>query len=194
MAGQFGVTKPADVAASGIIGGAVTGALGGLAADLAAGGLTFGAGALIGGIVGALGAGGVAQVYNLAHGVVDGKVGWSANFLAQRPGAALLRYLAVAHYGRGRGDWIEGEYPRHWQPLVDAVSERHRGEMQSVWSAADQGASVDELAQRLQPVITAMTIETLSRLYPEAERIFAADNPVVLGKTLAITALNALPQ
>ena len=172
IAGQFGVTKPADVATSGVIGGAATGALGGLAADLAAGGLTFGAGALIGGIVGALGAGGAARAYNRARGAVDGKVGWSAQFLAQRPGAAVLRYLAVAHYGRGRGDWAEGEYPPHWQALVDELTERHRGKIESVWSAADQGASVDEAAKRLHPVITAMAREALVRLYPEAERIF----------------------
>ena len=172
VAGQFGVTKPADVATSGMIGGAVTGTLGGLAADLAAGGLTFGAGALIGGIVGALGASGAARAYNLARGAVDGKVRWSADFLAQRPGAALLRYLAVAHYGRGRGDWIHGEYPSHWQSLVDEVTERHRGEIESVWSVADQDASVDEVAKRLHPIIRAMARETLVRLYSEAECIF----------------------
>jgi len=172
VAGQFDVAKPADIGTSGVIGGVVTGALGGLAADLAAGGLTFGAGALIGGIVGALGASGAAGAYNLARGVVDGKVGWSVDFLRQRPGAALLRYLAVAHYGRGRGDWVEGEYPRHWQPLVDEVTQRHRGEAESVWRFADEGASVDEVARLLQPIITAAARETLLRLYPEAERVF----------------------
>jgi hypothetical protein len=103
VAGQFAVAKPADVGTSGVIGGVVTGALGGLAADLAAGGLTFGAGALLGGIVGTLGASGAAGATTL-RGVVDGKVGWSVEFLSQRPAAAPLRYLAVAHYGRGRGE------------------------------------------------------------------------------------------
>jgi hypothetical protein len=163
---------PADIGTSGAIGGVVTGALGGLAADLAAGGLTFGAGALLGGIVGALGASGATRAYNLARGVVDGKVGWSADFLAQRPGAALLRYLAVAHYGRGRGEWVDGEYPSHWRQLVDEVTQRHRGEAQRVWSLADEGASVDEVARLLQPIITAAARETLVRLYPQAERIF----------------------
>jgi hypothetical protein len=175
VAGQFEVAKPADVGASGVIGGVVTGALGGLAADLAAGGLTFGAGALIGGIVGALGASGAAGAYNLARGVVDGKVGWSADFLSQRPGAALLRYLAVAHYGRGRGEWVEGEYPPHWQQLVDEVTQRHRGEAESVWRLADEGASVAEVARLLQPIITATARETLIRLYPEAQRVFESE-------------------
>jgi hypothetical protein len=172
VAGQFDVAKPADTAKSGVIGGLVSGVLGGLAADLAAGGLTFGAGALIGGIVGALGASGAATAYNLVRGAVDGKVGWSLAFLAQRPAAALLRYLAVAHYGRGRGEWVEGEYPPHWQPLVDAVAVRHRDEIIAALPAADQGAGSGAIADALQPVIAAMAIETLVRLYPEAERVF----------------------
>lgn len=172
VAGEFGVSKPADVAASGMIGGAVTGALGGLAADLAAGGLTFGAAALIGGIAGALGASGVAQAYNLARGAVDGKVGWSAEFLAQRPAAALLRYLAIAHFGRGRGEWVEGEYPPHWPPLVGEVAARHQAEIAAVWNVADQDAGVDAIARRLQPIISAMARETLVRLYPDARQIF----------------------
>jgi Domain of unknown function (DUF3482)/50S ribosome-binding GTPase len=172
VAGQFEVAKPADIGTSGVIGGVVTGTLGGLTADLVAGGLTFGAGVLIGGIVGALGASGAATAYNLVRGAVDGKVGWSVEFLAQRPAAALLRYLAVAHYGRGRGEWIEGEYPPHWQQLVEDVSEHDHGEIVPVLRAADQGASADEVARQMQPLITAMVREALVRLYPEAERIF----------------------
>lgn len=172
VAGQINVARPADVGKSGVIGGVVTGALGGLAADLAAGGLTFGAGALIGGIVGALGGSGAATAYNLARGAVDGKAGWSLDFLAQRPGAALLRYLAVAHYGRGRGEWVEGEYPPHWPPLVEEISGRHYEEMVTILRAADQDPNAAAIASRLLPLITAMARETLVRLYPDSARIF----------------------
>jgi hypothetical protein len=171
VAGQFDVAKPADAGTSGVIGGVVSGALGGLAADLAAGGLTFGAGALIGGIIGALGASGAVGAYNFARGVVDGKVGWSADFLTQRVGAALLRYLAVAHYGRGRGEWAEGEYPPHWQRLVHEVTQRYSADAKAVWAQANEGASVAEVARLLHPFITATARETLLRLYPEADRI-----------------------
>ena len=121
VARQFETSPSADVAKTSVIGGLVSGALGGLAADLAAGGLSFGAGALIGGILGALGLGGAAQAYNLALDAEQGSVGWSAPFLTERFGAALLRYLAVAHFGRGRGDWVEGEYPPHWRRVVEDV-------------------------------------------------------------------------
>ena len=40
---------------------------------------------------------------------------WNPELAAQ---AALLRYLAVAHFGRGRGDWAQGESPPHWREVV----------------------------------------------------------------------------
>ena len=169
LAGQFEVEKPMDVATSGAVGGMLTGALGGLAADLASGGLTFGAGALIGGIVGALGAGGVARAYNLARGEQDGRVRWSAEFLTERFSAAILRYLAVAHYGRGRGDWIDSEYPAHWRPLASEVASHHRGELEAISNAA--GIAL-EVTEKLTPIVSKATREVLERLYPEAGEMF----------------------
>ena len=98
---------------------------------------------------------------------------WSAQFLTQRSGAALLRYLAVAHYGRGRGDWVEGEYPAHWRPLVDEVAARYRGELEPIWNA-ERRTSADEVAQLLSPLVSRATREVLERLYPEARELFAA--------------------
>ena len=38
---------------------------------------------------------------------------------------SLLLYLAVAHFGRGRGDWQEGESPEFWKKAVqDAMTEQ----------------------------------------------------------------------
>lgn len=172
LAGQFEVHRPVNVAASGAVGGMVSSALGGLAADLASGGLTLGAGALIGGILGALGVGGAARAYNQARGAQDGQVRWSAEFLTQRFGAAILRYLAVAHYGRGRGDWVESEYPAHWRPLVAEVAARYRGELEPIWNAEGR-TSADEVAQTLRLPVTRATREVLERLYPEASELFA---------------------
>lgn len=172
LTGQFEVAQPIDVATSGAVGGMVSGALGGLAADLASGGITFGAGALIGGIIGALGASGAARAYNHVSGAQDGQVRWSAEFLTERFRAAILRYLAVAHYGRGRGDWIEGEYPAHWRPLVSEVASQCRGELDAIWKAADHYASAKEVAENLTPLVTDATREVLERLYPEAGEMF----------------------
>ena len=160
-----------DVATSGALGGMVSGALGGLAADLGSGGLTFGAGALIGGIIGVLGGGGVARAYNLARGGQDGHVRWSAEFLTQRFVAAILRYLAVAHYGRGRGDWVEGEYPAHWRPLANEVASQYRTELEAIWTAAER-ANAHEVAEQLTPIVSKAMREVLERLYPDAGEMF----------------------
>ena len=188
VAGQFEVSRAADVGKSGMIGGLVSGALGGLVADLHAGGLTFGAGALIGGILGALGASGAAQAYNLARGDESGAVGWSSVFLTQRFTAALLRYMAVAHFGRGRGDWVEGEYPAHWQPLVDEVTSQRSAALDSVWARASQGAARSEIEQALQPLVSAAARDTLLHLYPGAAGIFAADRLAPREGTIVKTA------
>jgi hypothetical protein len=173
VAGQFDVSKRADVGSSGVIGGVVTGALGGLAADLAAGGLTFGAGALIGGILGALGGSGAAHAYNLARGERDGKVGWSAAFLLQRFDAALLRYLAVAHFGRGRGDWVEGEYPTHWHAPVAQASTAQRDVLSALFAGMEaEEIAADALSSALHPLFSAAGREALVRLYPGAAAIF----------------------
>jgi len=173
VAGQFDVSRAAEVGKSGVLGGLVSGALGGLVADLHAGGLTFGAGALIGGILGALGASGAAQAYNLVRGAESGRVGWSTVFLTQRVTAALLRYLAVAHFGRGRGAWVEGEYPPHWQPLVEGVIDRRRAGLDAVWARAAQGVAREDIERAAQPIVTAAAREVLVHLYPSAGRIFS---------------------
>ncbi|MGE5094143.1 MAG: DUF3482 domain-containing protein [Betaproteobacteria bacterium] len=173
LATQFDVTRPTSVNASGVLGGVVSGALGGLAADLSAGGLTLGAGMLIGGVLGALGAGGAAQAYNLARGADAARVRWSASFLAQRPAAALLRYLAVAHYGRGRGDWVEAEYPPHWRIVADGVVEKRRERFEEAWRLASEGAPPAELESRLQPLMGECARAALCALYPEAATLFS---------------------
>ncbi len=177
LAADVRVSRPADVGKTGVIGGIVSGALGGLAADLGAGGFTFGAGALLGGILGALGAGGAARAYNAMAGIDQGMVRWSDEFLRHRPAAAIARYLAVAHYGRGRGDWVEGEYPPHWHSLVEAVVAKRRAELDDLWALAEDGLGGEALARRLEPLVAAAAREALERLYPQSAAIWRAGAP-----------------
>jgi hypothetical protein len=100
-------------------------------------------------------------------------VRWCAEFLAQRTRAALLLYLAVAHYGRGRGDWVQGEAPAHWLALGEDVVRAREGAWQAAWRAADEGTPADELAVILQPGIAAAAREMLVRLYPAAREMLA---------------------
>jgi Domain of unknown function (DUF3482)/50S ribosome-binding GTPase len=171
MGRDVDVDRAADASRAGVLGAALTGALGGLAADLAAGGLTFGAGALIGGVLGAASMRGLARAYNLARGSDATTVRWSAQFLTGRATAAAMRYLAIAHFGRGRGDFVQAEYPAHWHGIVTAAVDARRATLAAIWSSAAAGIPREELAARLEPLIGDVLRECLATLYPGARDI-----------------------
>ena len=153
MGSEFAIDRPADADTASVLGGLVSGALGGLAADLGAGGLTFGAR-------------GLAKAYNLARGANAGTVRWAREFLFARVAAALMRYLAVAHFGRGRGEFVSGLAPAHWQEAVSQALVRRRASLDAIWAgctSAGQAATAAGLA----PLVTASTQEVLIQLYPD---------------------------
>ena len=152
------VRTPVDARQAGLLGAVVSGAATGLSADLLAGGLSFGAGALLGGVVGALTFAGAAWTFNTSTGRHESRVHFSDEFLRTLVVAGLLRYLAVAHFGRGRGGFVEGEAPGFWQSEVETEVAKH------VWRAGDMQAS-DALATLLQRMAT----EVLRRLYPGSQ-------------------------
>ncbi len=130
----FETQRAPDADKASLWGGLVTGALGGLAADVAAGGLTFGAGAVLGGIAGALGARKLTQRYNEERGLAGGTVRWSDEFLEARLGAAIIRYLAVAHFGRGRGEFAASDPAPRWQAVVAAALAQRAAERAGLWA------------------------------------------------------------
>ncbi|MEO7245471.1 MAG: hypothetical protein ABIX12_10040, partial [Rubrivivax sp.] len=91
---------------------------------------------LAGGLLGALGAAGAARAANLVRGVGSGWVGWTDEALHAMTEAALLRYLAVAHFGRGRGDWAAGESPLHWRAVVTEALAPRRTDFAVQWAHA----------------------------------------------------------
>lgn len=165
---DFRRSEKAPEGASAIFGGLASGAVTGLAADAMAGGLTLGGGMIVGGILGALSAAGIARGVNLARGENSNQVRWSEAAFADLFGAALLRYLAVAHFGRGRGAWEEGELPPFWQEHVSAVVDQHKAALTALHTAASRGdaaqtdAALADLFQRAGGAL-------LARLYPQAE-------------------------
>ncbi|MCU0805746.1 MAG: DUF3482 domain-containing protein [Burkholderiales bacterium] len=168
MAGDYAVRERMSEGKAAVVGGLVSGALSGLAADVAAGGLTFGAGMLTGGLLGALGAAGLARGYNLVRGAKETTVCWSDEFLDGLFSSALLRYLAVAHYGRGRGEWAAAEYPPFWREEVAKVVESRRGALAAIWSERGGECDTVRLAATLQRELAAAALDLLERLYPGA--------------------------
>jgi hypothetical protein len=160
---DFAVRQPVNSGVAGTIGGFLSGALTGLAADLMAGGLTFGGGALIGGLLGATGGVLAAKSVNLIRGDRGASVAWSPRFVAGILESSLLRYLAVAHFGRGRGRWTESEHPRYWKDTVSDVIRERSGEIE----AAVVEVRRDEKGKAMETLLTKATAEVLRRLYPE---------------------------
>lgn len=166
VAEQVSTRAPLDEGRAALWGGALTGALAGLKADVLSGGLTLGGGLIAGGLLGALGAAGLARGFNLVRGVDSTQLAWSEPALDGFVETALLGYLAVAHYGRGRGEWQAGESPAFWQPLAAEVVAAHRDALHRAWQGRD---TMPEAALRaaLAPPLQAMTDELLARLYPK---------------------------
>jgi hypothetical protein len=172
VATQFERSERFDEGRSALVGGLVSGALSGLTADIASGGLTLGGGLLAGGLLGALGAAGLARGVNVMRGGGPAWVGWRPEAMGAFTEAALLRYLAVAHFGRGRGQWAEGEAPPHWRAVVSAALAPHQAALQALWrgraTAFDAPGEADRLAAQLQPVLAAAARDALVALYPGA--------------------------
>jgi hypothetical protein len=168
LASHYQLQLRMDESKAALIGGALTGALVGLKADLAAGGLTLGGGLLAGGLLGALGAAGLARAVNLVRGTGRSWIAWNAEALNTLLEAALLRYLAVAHFGRGRGEWERAETPPHWQAVVEAALAVEAGTLQALWRERDEAADASALATRLQPLIDRLLRAVLAQLYPQS--------------------------
>ncbi len=175
LAQDFSVQEPVDEGKAAVWGGVVSGALSGLAADLAAGGITFGAGLLVGGVLGALGGAGAAKGYNRLTNTQGLTVRWSDEFMHGLVRAALLRYLAIAHYGRGRGEWSEGEYPPHWKTEVDAVLTANRATFDAIWHTRDDDCAVERLRTAIDAPLRDAALVLLNRLYPDALGDIAGD-------------------
>lgn len=151
----------------GVVGTFAGGAMGGLLADLKLGGMTFGGGALIGGLATGLGAYALIRTYNLVRSA-DGRLHWSKEHFREQARLILLCYLAVAHFGRGRGEWRAGDEPAHWQETCEVVIEKNRGAIDDVWKlAVEKQAMPDVVLRSMQQVMLSCARDVLSALYPD---------------------------
>jgi hypothetical protein len=164
-----------------ILGAAMGGAAGGLVADVAVGGLTFGGGAVAGALLGAAGAAGLRKGYQFVRGDDVQQVRWSTEFLKTLYRQSILRYLAVAHFGRGRGAWRETGNPERWSGLVEAALE---GRQETLASAVEQ-AREDGETEGFSPLTKSTLLDVLSEGYPEAAHFLRPDSPAAEAPTEA---------
>jgi len=149
----------ADDKRSAIWGGVLGGLGGGLLADVLSGGLTLGGGMIGGTLVGLLGGLGYARTQKVLKGEDEPALTWTPEFLKRLTAEALLLYLAVAHYGRGRGDYRDLEQPKHWNEAIETALS---GRMEGLANAARDGDA------RFEALLRTVLEDVLRRLYPEA--------------------------
>jgi hypothetical protein len=163
MQEKFLVQQAVDAPQAGIA-GAATGAAMGASVDLLVGGLTLGAAAALGALVGGS-AGFIAAAWRnrtTANGATV--VQLSDEMMEAMLEGALLLYLAVAHYGRGPAG-AETELRAAWKSDVAAVVAMRSDWLAPFWAAVrtrpDEGQAA-ALARELE----AMARTILQRLYP----------------------------
>jgi hypothetical protein len=165
---NFKVRAPLDKTQAGLLGAVVSGAATGLSADLMAGGLTLGGGALLGAIVGALTMAGAAWGFNTTTDRNRPTVQFAPAFLRTMMVSAILRYLAVAHFGRGRGNFVESEAPPFWQAAVEESLRAHCSDPDRFWQELRSAGETDkdDAAERLYRLLATVVSGVLERLYP----------------------------
>ena len=162
--------------AIGGIGGALTsGAYAGLHLDAAAGGVSMGlftvAGAVVGGVLGFLGGEAWAE---RRVGNTPTPVTWSDEYLDLLVQDVIVRYLAIAHFGRGQGQYVsDPENPRFWVEKVKTLIARQQATLHEQWTglrAQDPKPRTDKNPTPLTALLTSMTLELLWSVYPASKR------------------------
>jgi hypothetical protein len=152
-----------------IAGGAASGLVTGLGADILTGGLSLGGGAILGAMLGALGGYAFGGAYRLATAGASG-IQFQATALDRLAREALVRYLLVAHHGRGRGDYADLDDPAPWAASVDIQLAPRREALHAAWrEAAREGPEgVPRVTERLRPLLEAALRDLLRRRFPDA--------------------------
>jgi hypothetical protein len=150
-----------------VLGGIGSGALAGVWADVHAGGMTFGGGAVLGAIVGGVSAYALGQGYKKIKGD-DGqtRIQWNKDFLIDEWKASAMRYMMIAHYGRGQGSWqepIPESWPTRWQALIEQWTKAHEKEIAQALIATD--------AEAISDLFKSMIQQILHQLYPQFETL-----------------------
>jgi hypothetical protein len=144
--------------------GAATGAAMGAGIDLLTGGLTLGAAAALGAMIGGGAAYAAAAWKNRSTPGGQPQVQLGDELLQTLTESLLLAYLAVAHRGLGEG---EVSAPPAWRSEVVAAVETRRAELAALWQqtrqATDASGAVGPLARELEGLARGLLSSGASR-------------------------------
>jgi hypothetical protein len=129
------------------------------------------AGAVVGGVLGFFG--GEAWAERQA-GRTPTPVTWSDEYLDMLVQDVIIRYLAIAHFGRGQGEYVmDPENPRFWVAKVNTLVSKQYTSLHEQWKRLrEQGpaAQIEEKATQLTALLTSITLELLWNTYPASKR------------------------
>lgn len=169
---EFDVKRDVEEPVIATLGGAVSGLVGGLSADLISGGMTFGGGAIVGMLLGGATTFALARGYNLTQ-TGQNMVRWTENHFLAQIQFVLMLYLAVSHYGRGRGAWQDPSHnPANWEVLMKRQIEGNKDPWSALWKKGGLASDPQKLEKKLRPLIRETLVSIFSELYPRSEEIF----------------------
>jgi hypothetical protein len=160
---------PLDPVRAGIGGALASGGASGLAADLASGGLTLGTGALLGAIGGALLFALGAEGSNRARGTQQESVRLSDAALRGLLQDALLKYVAIAHFGRGRGDFRQESMPESWIRQSQQIIAAEAPTLDHILARIRSDGSDTHARNALGTTTRSIALDILAWLYPDAD-------------------------
>tara|TARA_R110002096_G_scaffold397401_2_gene593325 strand:+ start:4631 stop:6103 length:1473 start_codon:yes stop_codon:yes gene_type:complete len=154
------------------VGGAVSGLVAGLSADLISGGMTFGGGAIIGMLLGGATTFALARGYNLTQ-TQNNSVRWTESHFMTQVKFVIMLYLAVAHYGRGRGAWQDPvNNPARWETVVDQEIEKNQKRLSELWKRGSSASGSATLDAHLTQFFKESLKRILNQLYPDSIDLF----------------------
>jgi hypothetical protein len=163
LAAQFNVQSPINRTEAGLA-GAATGAASGASIDLVTGGLTLGAAAALGALIGG-GAGMAGAAWkNRASPAGTTLVQLRDDMLLAMLEAALLRYLAVC--GLDRGLTLPTDAGEVWKTQVTAALKAKKERLARFWADARSQQNTLQANAALADELQATMREVLRRLYP----------------------------
>ena len=167
VASAFVLREPLSTTRAGLLGAAISaGAAKGLALDASTGGLSHGLGTVLGGLLGALTFAGAAFAFNASTDRGAPKVQFSDEMLRNQVLLGLLRYLAVIHFGRGRGRFEQAQAPAFWLDAVQAAVAARDHDLAELWRGARAPAGAQQAGAALEGSFSELALQILETLYP----------------------------
>ena len=168
----FAVKRDVDKSLMAVLGGVGSGLLTGLGADLAAGGMTLGGGAIVGMLVGGATTYALAFGYNLTQ-TGKNRVRWSESQFLDQVKSIVMLYLAVSHFGRGRGAWQDPvNNSARWEMIVRTEIDRDKSAWLSLWKKGATNGESESVNAGLERQFFRLLKQVFTGIYPDSKKLF----------------------